>query len=99
MDLITKVKANSLFQRFLHEYPKVTLVHPQAKLFMNIERRWKELKSYAEQIGTENKSNGHYPICPWSNPNATCGPDTCICYYITTREREIDEILKELYKP
>lgn len=99
MDLIKKVEVNTLFQRFLNNYPKVTLVHPQVKLYTDIKTKWNELESYAEQIGTENKSNGHYIICPWSNPSATCGPDTCICYYIASREYEIDELLKELYKP
>jgi hypothetical protein len=37
-----------------------------------------KLKSLAIKCGTE-KSNNHYLICPWSNKNCVCGPDTCQC--------------------
>lgn len=38
-------------------------------------------------MSTENNANSmqnseseiHYPDCPWSIPEATCGPDTCYC--------------------
>lgn len=28
----------------------------------------------------------HLDSCPWSNPEATCGPDTCICTLRKIRE-------------
>jgi hypothetical protein len=37
-----------------------------------------KLKSLAIKCGTE-KCNNHYSICPWSNKNCVCGPDTCQC--------------------
>lgn len=37
-----------------------------------------KLQTLAARCGIE-KINDHYNICPWSNKNCLCGPDTCSC--------------------
>lgn len=32
-----------------------------------------------ETVKQVRNCEGHYPECVWSNPQTTCGPDTCRC--------------------
>lgn len=53
-----------------------------------------KLKSLAIKCGTE-KNNNHYTVCPWSNINCMCGPDTCLCVLARLTVHELNKIISD----
>jgi len=46
--------------------------------------------AYEENFwSADQKRNDHFRTCVWSDPNATCGPDTCECCFIRPEGRQV----------
>lgn len=97
MDVLKQLEENTLFQRFMLEYPIITLTNTNAKKYMYINDILERLKKYAITVNSE-KVHGHYISCEWNDPTFKSGPDTCICIYINWCKRDILNGLNELYK-
>lgn len=56
-----------------------------------------KLLTYIDNKKILNKTcEEHYDICPWSNPEAEMGPDTCFCYYINRHINEVEKFIRNL---
>lgn len=58
-----------------------------------IERRYHFLKQYENVEKKVSKYGVHYINCPWSNNNATSGPDTCGCHDVDCYNQEIQQLI------
>lgn len=97
MDIAARLKKNCNLNTFLEEYPKVTLNDPRLKLYIDIKNEIDALNSYLQLVKFDVKEHFHYGSCPWSKPDATVGPDTCLCSLIASGEYLINEKLADLY--
>lgn len=96
MDVLKHLQENSLFKRFMREYPNITTSNANFKKYLEIHNYLESLKKYSSQVDIR-KENGHFANCPWSNPDCECGPDTCLCCLIDFSQLDIERGLKELY--
>jgi hypothetical protein len=58
----------------------ISMTKPTIKMQQNNSEINHEALSFVKEKKIFNEKYGeHYISCPWSNPEATCGPDTCKC--------------------
>lgn len=96
MDLFEEVdKAIAGLDKDVAEIERKFPENSKHKLINEFHELASTVKGMKSECGVE-KNNGHYRVCAWSNENACCGPDTCVCVRVGMLERRLQNVMHNL---